>query len=93
MSQNVAVPDDLYAKLAAYAERHGQTPERVLLDAVTETLQQDQQRSSTARDDDEADTDPIAPFIGAFTFGVGDLAEHHDKYLAGSDAGTFHQGE
>jgi hypothetical protein len=26
--------------------------------------------------------DPIAEFIGAFSFGVGDLAERHDHYLA-----------
>lgn len=92
MSMKIEVPDDLYAKVASYAKRHGQTPEQVLLASVAEVLQQDQQ-IPTAGGEEDPDIDPIAPFIGTFTFGRGDLAEHHDAYLAESSSDASDHGK
>lgn len=82
MRQTIDVPDDLYKKLVSYAERHGQTPERVLLDYIGEVVQEHDHLSTPGDRCNPEGDDPIASYIGAFHFGVGDLAENHDSYLA-----------
>ena len=79
MRHTLEVPDALYETLELLARR-GQTPEDLLLAALRQLVQGDAQTGP--RRDQSPAPDPIAPFIGAFTFGIGDLAERHDTYLA-----------
>lgn len=82
MSYVFQVPDDLYKELAEYASERGQTVDELLLAYVRQAI--DHERNRETGTADEGALDPLAPFIGAFTFGVGDLAENHDQYLAQS---------
>jgi hypothetical protein len=80
MGHAIQVPDELYDKLAAYAKDHGHTPEDLVVAWVADVVRQ----AGSQRTPDSVETaeDPIAPFIGAFRFGVGDLGKNHDRYLA-----------
>lgn len=81
MSHTVLVPDVLYEQLAERAGRQGRTAEELFLAWVRERAALEEQEANTMAEFDPTH-DPIASFIGAFSFGVGDLAEHHDWYLA-----------
>lgn len=90
MSHTVQVPDDIYARLAAVARQRGKTPEELLLEWAADVAEQAERQTIPAEPEIGPDHDPIAPFIGAFTFGVGDLAEQHDTYLAEAYADDEH---
>jgi hypothetical protein len=67
MDHTIIIPADLYARLAAYAAKQGQTPDEVIIELATEIVE-----SESADEEvpgyDPAD-DPLAPFIGAFDLG------------------------
>lgn len=84
MSHALNVPDELYSKFAEYAAERGQTADELLLAYMRGLVEISQ--SGRASEAIVITEDPLAPFIGAFTFGVGDLAENHDQYLAQSPA-------
>jgi hypothetical protein len=88
MSQAIHIPDELYERLREYARRQASTPDDVVADwiarlgmpAAAENGHTEPQAAT------QAVPDPLAPFIGTFRFGVGDLAEKHDEYLAEAHA-------
>jgi hypothetical protein len=88
MSHVFQIPDDIYAEIAAYAARHGQTPDALFLTLVTEGVTLLKRVESTASLHGvpyDPVRDPLAPFIGAFDSGVEDpeWIERHDIYFAG----------
>ena len=91
MSHIFQLPDELYERLQAYAARRGKTVDELLLAYAEEIARQPEGSESGTQSVSEVD--PLAPFIGAFKFGVGDLAEHHDRYLAQAYADEHRQGE
>ena len=93
MSHTVQVPDELYDKLASYARDQGTTPDDMLIAWAGEIVRREEQRQARQEESEDVISDPIAPFIGAFTFGVGDLAEQHDSYLSESYANTHESGK
>lgn len=86
MSHAIHVPDERYDRLLAYAKQQRQSPEDMVLAWVTEVVQHEDQLAAREHGEDGPTYDPIAPFIGAFAFGVQDLAEEHDQYLADAAA-------
>ncbi len=64
----LAVPEEVYRSLLRSAEQSGRAPEAVAVDLLTAASQ-------------GPFDDPLEPFIGAFTSGVPDLADEHDRYL------------
>ncbi len=80
VSHVLHVPDELYERLVTAAAQRGQTADELLLAYIEEVARQAPDNTTAIQR--VATEDPLAPFIGAFVFGVGDLAEHHDHYLA-----------
>jgi hypothetical protein len=80
MSYTFQVPDELYERLEEYAARRGQTPDELLLAYIEEIARQAE--GGQPGQQSVVGEDPLLPFVGAFVFGVRDLAEHHDHYLA-----------
>ncbi len=88
MSHLVPIPDDLYARIAAYAARQGQSPEEFVVASAIEAIDEGALVAPTevvVEGYDPAD-DPLARFAGAFHFGAPDLSDRHDDYLAGEYA-------
>ena len=85
MSHVFQVPDDIYAEIATYAAQRGQTPDALLIELVTEGVEELKQVKSTASIEAHYDPayDPLAPFIGAFDSGGDDPGwiERHDEYF------------
>jgi hypothetical protein len=69
---NLQIPDNLYQPLAQVAGRRGQTPEELILNYLTQVVQ------------DQVTDDPIEEFIGAFNSTVPDWLDRHDDYNASS---------
>ena len=89
MSHVFQVPDDIYAEIAAYAAQRGQTPDAVLMELVTDGVEQLKQVDSPTSVNVapyDAAHDPLAPFIGTFDSGDEDHGwiERHDEYFAGN---------
>lgn len=84
MSHTVEVPEKLFREVAARAQRTGQAPEELLLALVEDGMRREADASTPISPEDAPINDPIAPFIGAFEFGRGDVAERHDYYLSRS---------
>lgn len=85
MSQALYVPDDLYRRLVEVARARGQSAEDLLRAILTDAIEHENRENvltTQSSHGQEPPEDPLAPFIGAFHFGVGDLAAHHDTYLA-----------
>jgi len=85
MSYVFQVPDEIYTEIASYAAQRGQTPDALLIELVTEGVEQLKQEESTAPLYDAAH-DPLTPFIGAFDSGDDDPGwiERHDVYFVGN---------
>lgn len=81
MSQALYVPDDLYQQLVEVARARGQSAEEMLREIVTDAIEREIVVPARSTVGNEPEEDPLAPFIGAFHFGVGDLAARHDAYL------------
>ena len=64
----LVVPEEVYRSLVRLAEQSGLAPEAVAVDLL---------RAASQGSLD----DPLEPFIGAFTSGIPDLADEHDRYL------------
>ena len=91
MEHSLVIPEKLYVDFAAYALGQGKTPDQALLDLVREAVEHQEQVETTkqAQANNEVEQpDPIAAFIGAFTFDSSDVAEQHDQYLAEAYADT-----
>lgn len=87
MSQALYVPDDLYQQLVEVARARGQSAEEMLRAILAEGIERENVVAAQSSEAQEPLEDPLAPFIGAFHFGVGDLAARHDAYLAVEQAG------
>lgn len=81
----IQFPDELYARLAAYAAQHGQTPEETLIDLATQVIE-----TSNDLADEEATvpgydpaTDPLARFAGMYVSNDPGWIERHDQYFGG----------
>ena len=90
MSYIFPIPDEIYTKIATYAEERGQTPDALLMTLVTEgveLLKQVEATASTHKVSYDPAHDPLAPFIGAFDSGSDDHGwiERHDACFAGED--------
>ena len=88
MSHIFHIPDDIYTELVAYARRHGQTPDALLMSLVKEGVEQLKQTDSMVaihKVSYNPANDPLASFIGAFDSGSGEpnWIERHDEYFAG----------
>ena len=80
--------DEQYAKLAAYAAQHGQTPETLFQEWVskitrdTEKLPSVKNAKSTGKErQDEAPGDLLLKVAGMFAIGEPGWADRHDEYL------------
>ncbi len=73
MSHVFQLSDEQYAKLAAYAAQHEQTPEKLFQEWVDKV---------TRNVDEELLNDPLFQIAGMFAIGDPDLAAKHDEYLA-----------
>lgn len=82
MSQALYVPDELYQQLVEVARARGQSADDLLRAILTDMIERENIEAAQPSSDQEPVEDPLAPFIGAFHFGVGDLAVRHDAYLA-----------
>ena len=85
MEHTTLIPEDLYTDFAAYAQHHGKSPDEALLELVRDVVEHEEQVEPTSHvhsDNGMSAPDPLAPFIGAFTFDRRDVAEKHDQYLA-----------
>lgn len=67
-SLHLVVPEDLYRSLLRSAQLTGRAPEAVAVELLPAASQ------ATL-------SDPLEPFIGAFTSGIPDVADEHDRYL------------
>ncbi len=87
MSHTFQVPDEIYTTIAAYAAKHGQTPDALLMKLVTKGVEQLKQVESTTPAHEipyDPARDPLAPFIGAFDSGEDrGWIERHNEYFAG----------
>lgn len=87
MNHSFQISDEIYREIVAYAARHGQNPNDLLVELVTEAVEQRKRTDSSvavhAKPYDPAN-DPLAPFIGAFDSGEEDSGwiEQHDIYFA-----------
>jgi len=95
MSYVFQVPDEIYSEIASYAAQRGQTPDALLIELVTEGVEQLKQGESPISTDEaiyDPASDPLAPFIGAFDSGNGDPGwiERHDIYFVGGDPRERH---
>lgn len=90
MSHVFQIPDDIYAEIATYAAQRGQTPDALLMELVTEGVEELKQVTTAVSSVPEAPYDPthdpLAPFIGAFDSGDDDpgWVERHDEYFVGN---------
>ncbi len=85
MSHLVPIPDDLYARIAAYAARQGQSPEEFVVATAIEAIDEGAlvaPAEVVVEGYDPAD-DPLANFSGKFELLSADSIERHDYYLAG----------
>lgn len=87
MSHSVQIPDDLYARFAAYADRQGKEPQALVIELVREVADSLPDGANAVYD---PALDPLAEFLG--TGELIDLAavRQHDRVLAeeASDAHT-----
>jgi hypothetical protein len=87
MGHTFQISDEIYHEIASYAARHGQNPNDLLIELITEGVEQLKRTDSYvavhAKPYDPAN-DPLAPFIGAFDSGENDSGwiEQHDTYFA-----------
>lgn len=82
MSQALYLPDDLYQRLVEAARRRGQSADDLLRAILTDVIDRENAGDAQSPKKPEPQEDSLAQFIGAFHFGVGDLASCHDTYLA-----------
>lgn len=64
----IEVPEELYETLVKSAEETGEPPEKLVVQWLTTATHY-------------LTDDPVEEFIGAFSSGIPDLAEQHDKYI------------
>ncbi len=94
MGHTFQISDHIYAEIATHAARHGQNPNELLVELITEAVEQLKRTDSYvevyAKPYDPAN-DPLAPFIGAFDSGEDDSRwiEQHDTYFS-RDYGEEH---
>jgi hypothetical protein len=81
MSRALYLPDDLYQRLVEVAHGRGQSADDLLRAILTDAIVHENAGTAQLPDEHEPREDPLAQFIGAFHFGVGDLAARHDAYL------------
>ncbi|HJT57099.1 MAG TPA: hypothetical protein VJ761_11440 [Ktedonobacteraceae bacterium] len=87
MDHTFQISDEIYSEIATYAARHGQSPNDLLVELITEAVEQLKRTDSyvavRAKPYNPAN-DPLAPFIGAFNSGENDSEwiEQHDAYFA-----------
>ena len=86
MSYVFRVPDEIYSEIAAYAAQRGQTSDALLMELVTEGVEQLKSTAPVHEAPYDPAHDPLAPFIGAFDSGGDDPGwiERHDIYFAGT---------
>lgn len=78
----IPVPDEWYDRLTAYAERHGQSPETLLLALAEATIQQEKYvpAAIAALPED----DPMRRLAGIINIPVErGWADDHDRYIDG----------
>ncbi len=94
MSYVFRVPDEIYTEVASYAAQRGQTPDALLIELVTEGVEQLKHGEPGYQGAYDPTFDPLAPFIGAFDSGddVPGWIEQHDMYFAGNDEGGERDG-
>lgn len=71
MSHLFQLSDEQYAKLAAYAAQHKQTPETLFQAWLSEVTQEEDILNS-----------PLSQIAGMFAIGEPGWADRHDEYLA-----------
>jgi hypothetical protein len=94
MSHVFQLSDEQYAKLAAYAAQHEQTPERLFQTWVDDlihalevqthsmSIEEDDQEEQEVSEEDLEDH-PLLRIAGMFAIGEPGWADQHDEYFAG----------
>ena len=73
----ITLPDDLEQALTIQAENQNKSPEKIMLQVLSEKLTD----SSKLEDTQESETDPLLQLIGSLSVDIPDLAENHDYYI------------
>lgn len=74
----ITLPDNLEQAITDWAERLNQSPEAILLQALTKQFINTAQVHHIAA----IETDPLIKLIGSLDIDLPDLAENHDRYIA-----------
>ena len=74
----ITLPDNLEQAITDRAERLNQSPEAILLQALTKQFINTTQVNHIAA----IETDPLIKLIGSLDIDLPDLAENHDRYIA-----------
>jgi hypothetical protein len=89
MSHMFQLSDEQYAKLAAYAAQHRQTPEMLFQSWLREVTHDVQEPASTSTNysdqvkrEEELLNSPLFEVAGIFAIGEPGWADKHDEYLA-----------
>ncbi|PZV12510.1 MAG: hypothetical protein DCF20_17445 [Pseudanabaena sp.] len=73
----ITLPDNLDQALTAQAQRLNQSPEAIVVQALTKQLTFLSQVTSLQT----VETDPLLKLIGSLNVDIPDLAENHDHYI------------
>jgi hypothetical protein len=74
----ITLPDNLEQAVTDRAEQLNQSPEVILLQALTKQLINTPHNNHIAI----IETDPLIQLIGSLDIDIPDLAENHDRYIA-----------
>jgi len=96
MSHAFQMSDTAYEALRAAAAARDQSVEDLFaawLNSLPEPQSATPQPLSSEGDQQRQESDPLAPFLGAFEATVPDLIRRHDHYLAEAAAQGHHTGQ
>ena len=81
------IPDETYELLRARAMARGATPEEIVLEHLTASLEAAEAHTSEMTDR-AAGTTTLESLIGTIACGAADVAERHDEYIGRALAGV-----
>ncbi|HEY8742328.1 MAG TPA: hypothetical protein VIU62_04475 [Chloroflexota bacterium] len=97
MARTFEVADDTYEKLVEVALKKGKTPQQLFQDWLREQQAQPVSQPRAGNPwapfigTEDAESDPLATFIGAFEADTPDILVRHDHYLAEASFAASHR--